>query len=156
MSSDGNGQAFSCTCCGECCRGKGGIVLDERDQERLSAHMGMTVSEFLDRYTETRGYKPHLRVGDDEYCVFHHNELCSVHEARPDICRAWPFFRGNLVDAVSWELAQDYCPGLNSRVSHKEFTRQGATYLRDNDLASRSGPDRPEALRVDIQSLLKE
>ena len=148
-SSQDTGLAFSCRRCGECCRGRGGIVLDRRDQERLCAHLGMTREAFLARYAEVRGGKIHLTVDQEERCVFHRGEDCGVHEARPDICLAWPYFRGNLVDASSWEMAWDSCPGLNREVSHGEFVRQGLEYLRARELLRPGGDDRPEALRLD-------
>lgn len=150
-----NGAAFACRRCGECCRGRGGIILDSRDQERLAAHLGLTRRELLDQYAEERGGKHHLRVDENECCVFQRGTDCGVHQARPDICRAWPFFRGNLVDASSWELAQDYCPGLNRRVDHAEFVRQGMVQLKEQGLvrdASEPWPeDRAEALRFDLK-----
>lgn len=128
--------AFDCRMCGHCCEGKGGIILTPKDQARLAAHLHMPVNEMLDRYAELQdGGKFGIITGDDNFCVFFKDgKGCTVHPGRPDVCRAWPFFRGNIVDAVAWEMVQEDCPGINPDVSHEEFARQGREYLRAEDL----------------------
>ena len=66
----------------------------------------------------------------------------------PDVCRAWPFFRGNLVDADSWGMALDYCPGINPEAGHAAFVREGLRYLRENGLEGDDAPDGAGALRL--------
>jgi hypothetical protein len=135
--------------CGHCCQGQGGIVASAPERDRLAAYLGLSVEEFCARYTEAQGEKLVLRCGADGCCVFFDPATaCTVHPAKPDVCRAWPFFRGNLVDATSWELAQDYCPGINAASGHQEFVRQGKAYLRDNDLVKAGGPDEAGALCI--------
>jgi Fe-S-cluster containining protein len=140
---------FDCRMCGHCCQGQGGIVASAPELERLAAFMGLSVEEFRDRYTQAQGKKTVLRCGEDGFCVFFDAEkACTVHPAKPDVCRAWPFFRGNLADAVSWELAQDYCPGIVAASGHAEFARQGIAYVRDNGLAKSGREDEANALRI--------
>lgn len=119
--------------CGHCCHGEGGIILSPKDQARLAEHLGMNVEDMLEKYATTTNGKLNLITGEDGYCVFY-KEGCSIHPGRPDICRAWPFFRGNLVDAMSWEMIQEYCPGVNPEAGHQEFVRQGKAYLRQEKL----------------------
>ena len=69
--------------------------------------------------------------------------------AKPDICRAWPFFRGNLLDAESLALAKDYCPGIHPEIEWGEFARQGLNYLDAKNLSGRGAPDEAAALQVD-------
>jgi hypothetical protein len=137
--------AFSCCRCGHCCQGEGGVVLTSKDQERLARHLNQSLDDFLSAHTCAKDGKVHLACGQDGFCVFF-QEGCGVHLARPDICRAWPFFRGNLLDANSWEMCMEYCPGINHRVNHEEFVRQGLAYLRGNDLAKDDSPEAPQAL----------
>lgn len=142
-------SVFDCQMCGQCCQGKGGIVASASECARLAAFLGLSVEEFTASYTESQGNKRVLRCGEDGYCVFFHpHKACTVHPAKPDICRAWPFFRGNLVDEVSWELAQEYCPGITRGCSHAEFSRQGLAYLRDHNLIKTGQPDEASALCV--------
>ena len=138
---------FTCRLCGECCRGKGGIVLRQGDQIRLAAFFNMPVSSFLERYAEQRGTKLHISMGSDGCCAFFDpKKLCTVHQARPDICRAWPFFRGNLVDPVSLSMAKEYCPGIDKKVTFARFARSGAAALAREGLLCEVSEHDPTAL----------
>jgi Fe-S-cluster containining protein len=142
-------KVFICRMCGQCCRGQGGIVASAAEQARLAAHLHMSVDEFRDAYTVPQGKKTVLRTREDGFCVFFDPvAACTVHPAKPDVCRAWPFFRGNLVDPVSWELAQDYCPGIVPQSSHAEFVRVGVRYLIDAGLTKTGREDEANALNI--------
>lgn len=141
-------SAFTCRLCGHCCQGEGGIVLAEDDIARLAGHFGLSPRDFLDRSARLICGKYRLTSRADGFCIFYEEGTgCGVHPARPDICRAWPFFRGNLIDPISWEMAQDSCPGISPDVSHAEFARQGLAYLRRHGICRASGPcrERPDA-----------
>ena len=134
--------------CGHCCQGEGGIVLTDKDRARLADHLGIGEEELVRRFARERGGKLHLICGDDGFCVFF-DQGCGVHPGRPDICRAWPYFRGNLVDETSWTMIQDYCPGVNAEAGHAEFVRQGRRYLRDEGLLRYDAETAPNALICD-------
>ncbi len=121
-------------------------MLAAKDRVRLAAHLGMTEEAMLARYAETVGGRVRLATGEDNRCVFYDADSgCTVHAGRPDVCRAWPFFRGNLVDEASWKMAQSDCPGINARAGHAEFRRQGTAYVRSLDVDA-GDPDAPAAL----------
>jgi len=145
---DAQAKAFDCRRCGHCCKGSGGIVLTGKDQARLADHLALSVERFLQDHTVRAGDKVLLGVRDDGFCIFF-DEGCGVHASRPDICRAWPFFRGNLLDESSWELCLEYCTGINPSVTHEEFVRQGLAALREQGVGSSGDPDAPCALRLD-------
>jgi Fe-S-cluster containining protein len=143
-------EAFECKRCGHCCEGTGGIVLTAKDRERLAAHLDLEMAEMLERYAERVGGKYRLRVGEDGFCVFFRaGHGCGVHPGRPDICRAWPFFRGNLVDKTSWEMIQSDCPGVEAKAGHEAFVAEGLAYIRKHGLAHEPGPETPHALVID-------
>lgn len=128
-------SVFECRMCGRCCEGLGGIVLSAKDLDRVAEYMGLSPSGFSVLYAEPRGGKLAIRAGEDGFCVFFKESGgCAVHPGRPDICRAWPFFRGNLVDAVSLEMAATDCPGIRLEQGFEEFRRQGLEYLRKHGL----------------------
>lgn len=129
----GNGPVFSCQQCGQCCYGAGGIVLSDHDSQRLARFLNLDVQSFLDRFAEYVAEKYRLQVGADNYCVFFQNG-CSVHEAKPDVCRAWPFFRGNLQDSQSLEMAKDYCPGIRKDADFAAFAAEGRAFLQREGL----------------------
>lgn len=143
--------AFECRRCGHCCQGEGGILLTPKDQRRLAAHLGLTVAQTLADYAVTGAGAPQVRTGEDGWCIFfRQGEGCRIHPARPDVCRAWPFFRGNLIDEDSWRMIQTDCKGVNPECSHAEFVRQGLAYLLENDLIRPGDPDDPHALVVPL------
>lgn len=140
-------SVFECQKCGHCCEGRGGIVLGRRDLKRLSLFMGMSESAFISAWTENVGAKLRLGLGDSGNCVFFDQQKgCGVHPAKPDVCRAWPFFRGNLQDPVSFAMAKEYCPGIKKNASFQEFSRIGREHLLNSGLANNSGP--ANALRL--------
>jgi Fe-S-cluster containining protein len=139
--------AFTCRRCGHCCQGAGGIMLSARDIARLAAHLALAPEAMLARFAERVGGKDRLVTAENGYCVFY-EEGCAIHPARPDVCRAWPYFRGNIIDAASHAMAAEDCPGIDTTVPHAEFARQGLDYLRENDLAREQGTDAPRALVV--------
>lgn len=126
---------FSCKMCGQCCEGKGGIVLSLADQQRLCDALKIDRQALLNGYTHVRNGKVHLRAGADGRCLFFQaGEGCIVHDRKPDVCRAWPFFRGNMVDEASLFLAKAYCPGIRPRVTHADFVAAGLRYLEGSNL----------------------
>ena len=141
-------SAFDCRRCGHCCQGEGGIILTLKDRERLAGHLGLHLEDFLSAHTTRNGDKIQLGVREDGFCVFF-ADGCGIHPARPDVCRAWPYFRGNLLDASSWELSLEYCTGINPNLTHEEFVRQGLESLKKQGVGVTGDPDAPSALRLD-------
>lgn len=115
-------------------------MLGKRDLERLSLFMGMSESAFISSWTERAGSKLRLCAGKDGNCVFFDPQVgCGVHPAKPDVCRAWPFFRGNLHDPLSFAMAKEYCPGIKKTASFEEFSQIGREHLINSGLAA-AGP----------------
>lgn len=123
-------------------------MLADRDVRRLASHLGLSPQALLERYCETRGDKQYLQAGADGYCVFF-AQGCAVQSAKPDICRAWPFFRGNIEDRLSWEMAQDSCPGIVRDTTHMLFAAQGRRFLREEGLLHADADKGPRALCFD-------
>lgn len=149
MTVDSINSHFACQRCGHCCEGSGGIVVSNADLERLCVHFGINADGFADRYGQRRGGKLHVRSGADGCCVFFvRGHGCGVHEARPDICRAWPYFRGNLSDSGSFAMAKLFCPGIPERQSHEDFVREGLASLGEAGICGRGGADEATALQL--------
>ena len=141
-------HVFDCGLCGHCCEGRGGIVVSDADLARLCEFLNMTAEDFAKRWGVRRGKKLLIR-SDEKGCVFFRKGAgCSVHAAKPDICRAWPYFRGNLVDSESHALAKDFCPGIPRDQDHAAFVRQGLAYLARENLAGSSRSDEAAALQL--------
>ncbi|HAS90654.1 MAG TPA: YkgJ family cysteine cluster protein [Desulfovibrio sp.] len=141
-------KAFECRMCGHCCQGEGGIIMTAKDRNRLADHLGISEQELIEKHSETVNGKIRLQSREDGYCVFF-DEGCGVHPGRPDICRAWPFFRGNLIDEMSWEMIQEYCPGVNKEAGHAKFVEEGKEYIRAEGLRQHDPDVAPNALITD-------
>lgn len=143
------GTAFDCRMCGRCCMGKGGIVVSGKDLKRLCAHLACGPEDFENRYGQRRNGKMYIRSDETGCCLFFQKGIgCGVHAAKPDICRAWPYFRGNLVDSESLELAKGFCPGISREQSHGDFVKEGLAYLVREKLVGGSRKDEAGALQV--------
>ncbi len=126
--------------------------MSPKDQQRLAKHLDLSVDKMLVEYAIDLNGKPCVRTGEDGFCVFYKEKTgCGIHLSRPDICRAWPFFRGNLVDENSWRMIQSYCPGVNPEAGHGEFVDQGRDYLREHGLSHNDTAQGANALIVDTE-----
>lgn len=131
-------SVFECRMCGHCCEGRGGIVLSPSDLARLAAFLRLESEEVVARFGEKSNGKLKIRNGEDGYCIFfRQGQGCGVHEGKPAICRAWPFFRGNIEDPASLAMAKAFCPGIAAGAEHAVFALQGRAYLREHNLLAR-------------------
>lgn len=147
-------MVFECRQCGQCCEGKGGIVLSDKDLARLAHFLALPDEEVIEKYCELSNGKLKIKTGADGNCVFFSGaESCTIHEVKPDICRAWPFFRGNLEDPVSLAMARDFCPGINPAVSFEEFVTEGIAYLRARNLVASDAGREANALILPTKSI---
>ena len=93
---EGIQEQIDCTACANCCRTSTTEVTD-RDIERLARHLRISRERFLADYTmPDEDRKLSLRFTPQTGCVFLDGNLCSVYDARPDICQRYPHVvRGN-------------------------------------------------------------
>ena len=95
---------FRCECCGRCCRNlENALMIDPMDIFNLSQYLRKQGSEMigpeemLARYAHPAlldGCYPIFQLnteGGDHACVFLKDGRCSVYEARPQVCRMYPF-----------------------------------------------------------------
>ena len=140
---------FSCRKCGRCCEGAGGIVLRAVDMGRLADFLRISLEKFREKYVSLRNGKLALHCGADGFCVFFKKDTgCMVHEAKPAVCRAWPFFRGNLVDPLGLAMAKDFCPGIAREINHERFLETGINWLKKEGLDAHAGEHGSTALIV--------
>jgi hypothetical protein len=143
-------RIFECQMCGNCCQGQGGIVISEPEQKRIADFLSLSLEEFLDSYTEFRNGKRCIKTRENDCCIFfHQREGCGIHPVKPDVCRAWPFFRGNLLDEMSFELAKDYCPGIKPDADHEDFVHEGIAYLEKHALSGVRATGAANALLIE-------
>lgn len=82
---------IDCTACANCCKVATTQVTD-RDIERIAKHLRITpdrvIAEFTQPDTEEGGRNLKWEKGTG--CVFLDGKLCSIYDARPDICQRYP------------------------------------------------------------------
>src|SRR6185295_16021048 len=90
------GLRFACRRCGNCCSGKGSVVVvSPREVEALARVAGMTVAAFGERHTREAFGDTVLVDRDDGSCEWldraeDGTTSCRVQDAKPDQCRAYP------------------------------------------------------------------
>lgn len=103
---------FECRVCGTCCRGEGGIYLQEKEIEAISAYVQLPRNQFLKTYCLEKNGRIYIHVQADGFCHFAQEGKCLIHSVKPTPCRQWPFFQPMLTDQPNWEVARNSCPAL--------------------------------------------
>lgn len=157
---------FSCTGCGECCRQvKESVALEPLDVFRLTKYLRSSdpsircIEDVLDRYmvpiflTDT-GYMMFAMAteGEDHHCIFLRDSRCLIHEAKPRVCKLYPFVagpadHGGLEYLLSTEKAHHF---KGQRIRVKAWMKK---YLTDEE---REFIEADAASVVPIASLLQE
>lgn len=89
-----NNRAFCNFCPGICCYRLPGssLFVTATDINRIARHFRVTDGEVRKQYIENRNT---FHVRDDGSCIFlangKLNKRCSIHAARPEQCRAFPY-----------------------------------------------------------------
>jgi Fe-S-cluster containining protein len=124
MTSDtvGQGDLFTCQCCGECCKGYGGTYITENEIDNICRYLGLERNAFIERHCQMSGDRPVIAQGENGYCVFW-DKLCRIHAVKPRMCRNWPFIEGILVDPKNWQAMAASCPGMRAGVSDDQIQR---------------------------------
>jgi Fe-S-cluster containining protein len=108
------GIRFACQSTGRCCtsRGEYGFVyLNDADQARLAAHLGVSVPELVAQHCSRTEGQVHLAHPERD-CAFLDGNRCGIYEARPEQCRTWPFWPENM-RAKTWRTeVASFCPGV--------------------------------------------
>lgn len=113
----GKGLRFQCQPdCGACCDVPSGTVfLSRTDVERLAGHHRMEPDLWLGRDAlHRRDGRWMLRsVPESQVCIyFGDDRRCTVYEARPDQCRAYPFWPEVIRTSSTWTKESKECPGI--------------------------------------------
>jgi len=111
--------------CGDCCFGEGGIYLEDQESERIALFLQTSHDDFLACFCEERNNRTYLKTGRDNFCIFYEMGTgCAIHPVKPGRCSLWPFYRANVEDEETWEMAKWACRGISRECSFEEFVRQ--------------------------------
>jgi len=144
-----DGLRFACRRCGNCCTGKGSIVVvSAREREALARRLGMSVEEFEAKHTK-QAFDETVLLDDPETgdCEFLERRAdgttaCRVNDAKPDQCRSYPFWSGPLASRWAWEEEGRRCKGVGK-----------GDVIAEDEIERRAGLD--EAM-ADLDLLLQE
>jgi Fe-S-cluster containining protein len=122
-------EIFSCSMCGDCCRGYGGTYVTEEEAASIARYIGTNMDRFLETYCRWSGKRPLLAQKEDGYCIFW-KEKCTIHPVKPSMCRSWPFIRAVLIDPGNWYAMAGSCPGMRTDVTEEQITAAVTEALR--------------------------
>jgi uncharacterized protein len=114
---------FECRQCGECCNGYGGTYITPKDIAAIAEFIGSDPDRFVTEYCQMSGSRPVLAVGENGYCVFWKNKICTIHPVKPRMCRAWPFLESVVTDPDNWRVMSSMCPGIRTDASNGQIIR---------------------------------
>jgi len=83
---------YECVRCSECCRWPGQVKLSDAEIARMSAFLGVSEFDFIERYTRLRPDRRGLALQDQPggECVFLAGRDCRVQPVKPQQCRDFP------------------------------------------------------------------
>jgi len=84
----------------------------------LAEHLGVTVENLHKTYLARVVTRTTIiEEPSSRDCIFLKNingvRGCAIYSVRPNQCRTWPFWSGNLTRPDDWNIAAKKCPGLN-------------------------------------------
>ena len=140
-----HGLRFSCERCSACCRHEEGFVyLSGKDTSLLGTALNMDFHEFTKVFCRwvpalNGTVKLSLKEKSNFDCIFWEQNGCSVYEARPLQCRAFPFWHSVLSSKKNWNLTAQSCPGIGQGKLHsRDSIKKWLTIRQKEPIISRS------------------
>jgi uncharacterized protein len=101
-------EEFQCLKCGNCCRPRGYVRLQENEAELIAGYQGMEVLQFVKECTRLTADRTCLSLNerDDGTCIFlTEDSTCMINDVKPQQCRDFP-------ETWSYAGAEKLCPVL--------------------------------------------
>jgi Fe-S-cluster containining protein len=89
-------RSFKCRCCGECCQQEA-VAFTAADVSRAANNENLAPERFIEKHGLRLVNDPgslefyQLRIGSSGICPFNSNRRCAIYDARPQVCRGFPF-----------------------------------------------------------------
>lgn len=117
---------LTCTYCGKCCTNgteSSCTFLYIDDINRISNALDLKIYDFLKKYTNIVCYQHQtpenkeietfrITLKGNPTCIFLKNNLCSINDFKPFICRYGPFLQNILNPKKEWDYWLKMCNGL--------------------------------------------
>ncbi len=119
-------QEVDCLSCANCCKSMT-PTFTEKDVKRISAHVGMTVIDFKEKWLKYEKSDKDW-VNQSQPCQFLNlqNNMCSIYEVRPVDCSGFPHLKKKkMVEYIHVHQQNiEYCPATYKMVE-KMMDRMG-------------------------------
>lgn len=134
---------FKCKNCGNYCKNEKAINICQEDIKKMAKYMKMSYKKFRINYVRSEGDK--LFIKNSEPCIFYDDNKCTIYEARPLICRMYPYITMNS------DFSNDTVPVIDGCIGSMEASK----YYMDfwNKIIDRAQKE-PEILKA--LNILKE
>jgi Fe-S-cluster containining protein len=112
-----------CSRSGNCCRGQGRTPVSQNDAKVISEFLKESLFDFYEKFTYRVDGIDYLRTTPNDptlACYFLQNNLCSINEVKPAVCKTWPLWLRLAKSAKDYHYAQSYCSMIRS-VTHEDF-----------------------------------
>ena len=109
-----DGIRFTCTQCGDCCRGEPGAIIAVSEEELISIADAWRLDPDTFRKMFVREVDKGLSLREKENgdCIFFEEGRCSIYDVRPMQCRTYPFWLKNLRSPEAWARTCRACEGI--------------------------------------------
>ncbi len=98
-------EDFECNRCGECCKQQS-IAFTESDILLAANKTNLSSDEFIEKFSLSPVRNPgelefyRLTIGNIGICPFCADRHCTIYDARPQVCRGFPFLTPENVQAA--------------------------------------------------------
>jgi Fe-S-cluster containining protein len=97
-------ESFVCRRCGECCKRHEAIAFTENDILQVSQQKNISPQDFREQFGLIPVHNPgnldyyHLPIEKGAACPFYSDRACSIYDARPKVCRGFPFLTSENIE----------------------------------------------------------
>jgi Fe-S-cluster containining protein len=109
---------FRCTHCGQCCgdteEKTRHILLLKSDLDRISKETSLFYNKFSEESPGSEPYIYEMKKSKSGKCFFLKDNLCTIYEIRPLICRFYPFPLNDLGNNKHSFSYTKKCPGIGT------------------------------------------
>ena len=91
---ENGGRRFVCRQCGNCCRWKGYVFLDNAEIPLIASYLGLSLTDFTDAYTDLAPDRRCLVLKctpEGACCFLDGRNRCRIHEVKPFQCKSYPY-----------------------------------------------------------------
>jgi len=109
-----DGLRFKCTQCGDCCRWKGEVYVNDDDIKRLAEWANIPFELCKFEYTTIANGRRVLVSQRNGACIMLDSEgKCKCQSHKPIQCSAFPWFSDLVATPESWDYVSRHCEGCN-------------------------------------------